>query len=103
MPQQHISQLMQLWARSLVDSDANPPFADCSDLHETIDSIELADVPWQSFTVSYNPEYLSDEDETTWKRFLRSAQNNQEPALFRCFQFFFWFVIVCFYTCSFRF
>ena len=58
---------MQLRARSLVDSDANPPFADCSDLHETIDSIELADVPWQLFTVSYNPEYLSDDDETTWK------------------------------------
>lgn len=58
---------MQLWACTLMDFDAVPPFADCSELHKIIDSIELADVPWESFTVSCNPELVSDDNETPWK------------------------------------
>ena len=48
-------------------SIVSPPFANCEELHATIDAIELADVPWQSFTVSYNGE-IPEGDNTPWKR-----------------------------------
>ncbi|KAF8155158.1 hypothetical protein K438DRAFT_1863011 [Mycena galopus ATCC 62051] len=59
-----IDELMQNWASR---SDApHPPFADHEDLHNTIDSIELGHVPWESFTVSYNRP-IEPGESTPWK------------------------------------
>ncbi|KIJ57722.1 hypothetical protein HYDPIDRAFT_171577, partial [Hydnomerulius pinastri MD-312] len=51
-----INFLLELWAASLVKHDENPPFADADDLYDTIDSTELGDVKWESFTVQYTGE-----------------------------------------------
>jgi hypothetical protein len=65
MPGSHISDLMQIWATTLSD-DQDPPFASKEDLYNTIDSTRVGDIPWQSFTVSYNGE-LGDGDVAPWK------------------------------------
>ena len=57
---------MQIWARKLDDPDDEPPFLHAEDLYDTIDAIELSDVPWQSFTVSYNGTVPEGED-ASWK------------------------------------
>jgi Plavaka transposase len=53
----NINTLLDLWAATLVKHDDTPPFANTSDLYNTIDSIPLGDVPWQSFAVKYNEEF----------------------------------------------
>ncbi|TBU51947.1 hypothetical protein BD310DRAFT_833228 [Dichomitus squalens] len=42
-------ELMQLWGAF----SERAPFADHKELHESIDSISLADIPWQAFEVTY--------------------------------------------------
>jgi hypothetical protein len=52
------SLLMDLWA-ALQESDntePNPPFHNAKDLHDTIDSILLGDIPWEGFKVKYDGE-----------------------------------------------
>ncbi|KAG1883443.1 hypothetical protein F4604DRAFT_1879062 [Suillus subluteus] len=48
-----IDTLLDLWAATLVQYNDHPPFANHRDLYRTIDSSELGDVPWQSFSVKY--------------------------------------------------
>jgi len=58
----HIDDLLQIWAAR----DTDGPFASVNHLYDTIDEIEVGDVPWQSFTVSYNGEI--GENDMKWKR-----------------------------------
>ena len=64
MPRQQIDDLIECWARSLPDSD--PPFANADDLYSTIDSSDLGNIPWQSFSISYNAGE-DEESDASWK------------------------------------
>ncbi|KAI0246259.1 hypothetical protein BJV78DRAFT_1277264 [Lactifluus subvellereus] len=55
MPGTEIDKLMQIWA-DLLPADQDPPYADHSDVYNTIDSTILGDAPWQSFSVAYTGE-----------------------------------------------
>jgi hypothetical protein len=50
----NIDMLCTLWAASLDESDADPPFTGHCDLYNTIDSIPVGGVPWQSATFTYD-------------------------------------------------
>ena len=51
-----INALMDLWAVTLLEHGAGPPFDSCCSLYNTIDSIPLGDVKWQQFKVQYTGE-----------------------------------------------
>ena len=53
MSQGHVSELMDLWAASLVPYGAEPPFSSCDDMLATIDTVSHGDAPWFCFEVSY--------------------------------------------------
>jgi hypothetical protein len=53
MSEGDINILMDLWAASVLKHGAKPPFANYQDLHHTIDSIPLGDIPWQIFTTHF--------------------------------------------------
>lgn len=60
-PNTQIDILLDLWAASLYkatggDANCTPPFSDHKDLHSIIDSTELGDAPWDSFTVQFDGE-----------------------------------------------
>ena len=57
MPGTQVNVLFDLWAAS-GKNDTEPPFASHNDLYETIDSIELGDLPWICFTVKYSGPLL---------------------------------------------
>ena len=65
MPQDQINNLMQIWAQTL-PLGSDPPFSGAVDLYNTIHSTQLGDIPWKSFTVSYN---IQDEENcnASWK------------------------------------
>lgn len=64
----NIKTLMDLWAATLLPYDNILPFANHTDLYNTIDSISLGDVPWQNFSIKYNAEMLpSDGPIPPWK------------------------------------
>ena len=66
MPGTQIDILFDLWAAS-GDDGIEPPFANHNDLYETIDSIQLGDLPWTCFTVKYNgPLPVGDVVVPTW-------------------------------------
>jgi hypothetical protein len=48
-----INELLDIWAADVFHHKDSPPFADCKDVYNTIDSIPLGDVPWQSFAAGY--------------------------------------------------
>jgi hypothetical protein len=50
----NIDRLLDLWKATLVPYNDSPPILDHTDLHSTIDLIELGSVPWQSYTIQYN-------------------------------------------------
>jgi hypothetical protein len=52
----NINILLDLWAASLLKHEEPPPFASATDMYETIDSTPLGDIPWQSFSVTYDSE-----------------------------------------------
>jgi Plavaka transposase len=56
MPAMQINTLLDLWAASMLKHGDTPPFANFQDLHNTIDSTPLGDVPWQSFKTRYQDE-----------------------------------------------
>ena len=64
MPGTQINILLDLWAAS-GDNGTEPPFANHDDLYDTIDSIQLGDLPWICFTVKYNGP-LPDGEVPTW-------------------------------------
>jgi hypothetical protein len=78
----NINTLLDLWAATLVKHDEPPPFANAADLYETIDSTPLGDIPWQSFSVTYDgdapdpaPQWMSTEYEV-WFRDPRLVVRN---------------------------
>ena len=50
----HINLITGLWAASLAPHNNSPPFENAKDLCGTIDATPLSNIPWQSFTLSYN-------------------------------------------------
>ena len=50
----NIDILLDLWASTLLKHNKTPPFANHTDLYNTIDSMPLGDVPWQNFSLRYN-------------------------------------------------
>lgn len=54
MSQADIDTLMRLWAATTPDGRA--PFLNHQEMLSTIDTIEIGDVPWQSFTAKYSGE-----------------------------------------------
>jgi hypothetical protein len=65
MSASNINDLLEVWAATL-SSHQDPPFANKQALYDTIDSIELGDAPWKSFSVSFNGD-LNEGDTTSWK------------------------------------
>ncbi|KAG2142346.1 hypothetical protein DEU56DRAFT_939653 [Suillus clintonianus] len=55
-PARKIDAHLALWASTLLKHGDVPPFADHRDLYETIDSIPLGEVKWESFACSYSGE-----------------------------------------------
>ncbi|KIK79660.1 hypothetical protein PAXRUDRAFT_160769, partial [Paxillus rubicundulus Ve08.2h10] len=65
MPGERINKLTTILAQLYGDADSG--FIDQTDLYSTIDAIPQGSVPWQSFTISYNPP--NDEGcDAPWKR-----------------------------------
>jgi hypothetical protein len=52
----NINELLEIWASTL-PSDQDPPFINKQDLYSTIDGIKVGNVPWQSFSVSFNGKF----------------------------------------------
>lgn len=52
----NINILLDLWAATLLKHNEPPPFANAADMYETIDSTPLGDIPWQSFSVTYDSD-----------------------------------------------
>ncbi|KAK0214697.1 hypothetical protein EDD85DRAFT_782747 [Armillaria nabsnona] len=50
-----LNDLLQIWAATM-SAGSDPPFASADDLYWTVDATDIGNVPWQSFTVSYNGE-----------------------------------------------
>lgn len=67
MSAKDIDKLLQLWAATLPD-DQDPPFADHGDLYSTIDATALGDVPWESFSVTYDGDLPEDGPVEAWKQ-----------------------------------
>ncbi|KII84506.1 hypothetical protein PLICRDRAFT_117609 [Plicaturopsis crispa FD-325 SS-3] len=65
MSQKKISQLMDLWAASLLPHGGSPPFADYKDMLNVIDSTKLGDIKWDSFAVRYTGE-IPAHDPPSW-------------------------------------
>jgi hypothetical protein len=56
---------MDIWASK--SADQGPPFIDHKDLYCTIDNIQLGDVTWKAFSVSYcGPAPVEGEDIPPW-------------------------------------
>ena len=79
----HIDELLSLWAASLVEYSADPPFESHGNLYSTIDATPLGDCPWQSITLHYNghqpennvPSWMTS-DYDVWFRSLRTLLKN---------------------------
>ncbi|KAI0245225.1 hypothetical protein BJV78DRAFT_1277481 [Lactifluus subvellereus] len=56
MSAKNIDTLLDLWAATLLEHNDSPPFANHSDLYETIDSTPLGGIPWQSFSLTFTGE-----------------------------------------------
>lgn len=50
----NIDILLRLWAASLAQHDDSSPFLNHQDLYDTIDTIPIGGVPWQSASLSYD-------------------------------------------------
>ena len=61
----NINELLEIWASTL-PCDQDPPFINKQHLYNTIDTIEVGNVPWQSFSVSFNGK-IPEGDTTPWK------------------------------------
>ena len=65
MPADQIDELLQIWASTL-PQEADPLFTSARDLYSTLDEIDLAEVRWQSFSLSYKPQN-EDSVDAPWK------------------------------------
>ena len=79
-----IDKLLSIWSATLVPHGDSAPFLNHHDLHSTIDTIKLGDVPWQSYTAQYNglrpddgptPEWMTTEYQI-WYRDPRKVIHN---------------------------
>lgn len=75
----NINDLLQIWASSLPD-DQDPPFPGKQGMYETIDTIKEADVPWESFSVSFNGN-VAEGDTTPWKHVTYEVWFRDPPLL----------------------
>jgi hypothetical protein len=68
MPAAQIKTLLDLWsARSFkLGRDEGAPFEDAKELYDTIDSIPLGDVAWESFSMKYNGKRPQHSDVPDW-------------------------------------
>ena len=53
MPATQIDALLNLWSASLIKYSASGPFENHKELYNTIDSIPLGDVAWETFDMMY--------------------------------------------------
>lgn len=65
LPQSDINFLMDAFASFGYEHGKPPPFANHTDLHNTIDSIPLGDAPWRSFSAQYTGA-VPNEDVPSW-------------------------------------
>ncbi|KAF9038038.1 hypothetical protein BJ165DRAFT_1416799 [Panaeolus papilionaceus] len=65
MSASQINKLLEIWAATLPD-DEDPPFLSKDNMYRTIDDIQLGDVPWRSFSISYNGKVAPD-NTASWK------------------------------------
>jgi len=49
-----INVILNLWAASLAIHDDGPPFSTAAHMYDTIDTIALGEVAWESFSLQYN-------------------------------------------------
>ena len=63
----NIDTLLDLWAATLLKHDDTPPFANHTDLYDTIDSTPLGDVPWQTFSINYNADEEVPDGAPSWQ------------------------------------
>lgn len=66
MPAAQIKTLLDLWSATLLKHDEGAPFEDAKDLYDTIDSIPLGDVAWETFSITYNGERPQRGDVPDW-------------------------------------
>jgi hypothetical protein len=79
-----LDELLNIWSATLAPHNDLPPILDHSELHSTIDAIQLGQVPWQSYTARYNglrpenapaPEWMNTEYQL-WYRDPRKVIHN---------------------------
>jgi hypothetical protein len=66
MPAAQIKTLLDLWSATLLKHDEGAPFEDAKELYDTIDSIPLGDVAWETFNMKYNGERPQRGDVPDW-------------------------------------
>ncbi len=66
MPASQINDLLQIWCANACNGSESAPFANANDLYHTIDATTISNVPWQSFTVSFNGD-LGEGEPPAWK------------------------------------
>ncbi|KAK0237593.1 hypothetical protein EDD85DRAFT_921282 [Armillaria nabsnona] len=66
MPASQINNLLQIWCANACNGSESVPFANANDLYRTIDATTIGNVPWQSFTVSFNGD-LGEGEPPAWK------------------------------------
>ncbi|KAI0054565.1 hypothetical protein BV25DRAFT_1910247 [Artomyces pyxidatus] len=65
MPATHLNDLMSYWAASQTHEGDQPPFANNLAVIEALDSINIANAPWESFSASYSGK-IPDNDPPPW-------------------------------------
>ncbi|KAJ2975717.1 hypothetical protein NUW54_g11684 [Trametes sanguinea] len=65
MPASNIKLLLEYWAADLVKHGESPPFSSAADMYDVIDHTALADVKWESFSLSYSGD-RPDSDVPAW-------------------------------------
>ncbi len=66
MPASQINDLLQIWCANACNGSESAPFANANDLYHTIDATMVGNIPWQSFTVSFNGD-LGPGEPPAWK------------------------------------
>ncbi|KIL58007.1 hypothetical protein M378DRAFT_15867 [Amanita muscaria Koide BX008] len=67
MPEDQIDDLLQIWARTLTP-DSNSLFLSARDLYSTLDAIDLGEICWQSFSISFQPtDEVLEATDAPWK------------------------------------
>ena len=64
MSKGHINRLMEIWSANM--QEGTSPFSNCKHLQTRIDSIEVGDVPWKSFSCKYRGTVM--EESPTWMK-----------------------------------